>query len=85
MAKELLKGNHAFAEAAIRAGVEAFYGYPITPSTEFLEYMARRLPSLGRAFVQAESEGLYRETSDDGFFQPRSKLDDGRDLLYRRY
>ena len=56
MAKELLKGNHAFAEAAIRAGVEAFYGYPITPSTEFLEYMARRLPSLGRAFVQAESE-----------------------------
>ena len=56
MAKELLKGNHAFAEAAIRAGVEAFYGYPITPSTEFLEYMARRLPELGRAFVQAESE-----------------------------
>jgi 2-oxoglutarate ferredoxin oxidoreductase subunit alpha len=54
--KELLKGNHAFAEAAIRAGVEAFYGYPITPSTEFLEYMSRRLPALGRAFVQAESE-----------------------------
>ena len=56
MAKELLKGNHAFAEAAIRAGVEAFYGYPITPSTEFLEHMAKRLPELGRAFVQAESE-----------------------------
>ncbi len=56
MAKELLKGNHAFAEAAIRAGVEAFFGYPITPSTEFLEYMANRMPSLGRAFVQAESE-----------------------------
>jgi len=56
VAKELLKGNHAFAEAAIRAGVEAFYGYPITPSTEFLEYMSRRLPELGRAFVQAESE-----------------------------
>jgi len=56
VAKELLKGNHAFAEAAIRAGVEAFYGYPITPSTEFLEYMSRRMPSLGRAFVQAESE-----------------------------
>ncbi len=56
MAKELLKGNHAFAEAAIRAGVEAFYGYPITPSTEFLEHMSRRLPELGRAFVQAESE-----------------------------
>lgn len=56
MAKELLKGNHAFAEAAIRAGVEAFYGYPITPSTEFLEYMSSRMPTLGRAFVQAESE-----------------------------
>jgi len=56
VAKELLKGNHAFAEAAIRAGVEAFFGYPITPSTEFLEHMARRMPELGRAFVQAESE-----------------------------
>ncbi len=56
MVKELLKGNHAFAEAAIRAGVEAFFGYPITPSTEFLEHMAKRLPELGRAFVQAESE-----------------------------
>jgi 2-oxoglutarate ferredoxin oxidoreductase subunit alpha len=56
VAKELLKGNHAFAEAAIRAGVEAFYGYPITPSTEFLEYMSSRMPTLGRAFVQAESE-----------------------------
>jgi len=54
--KELLKGNEAFAEAAIRAGVEAFFGYPITPSTEFLEHMAKRMPDLGRAFVQAESE-----------------------------
>jgi len=56
VAKELLKGNEAFAEASIRAGCEGFYGYPITPSTEFLEYMARRMPQLGRAFVQAESE-----------------------------
>jgi 2-oxoglutarate ferredoxin oxidoreductase subunit alpha len=56
MTKELLKGNAAFAEAAIRAGCEAFYGYPITPSTEFLEHMALRMPELGRAFVQAESE-----------------------------
>lgn len=56
MAKKLLKGNEAFAEAAIRAGCEGFYGYPITPSTEFLEYMAKRMPELGRAFVQAESE-----------------------------
>ena len=56
MAKQLLKGNEAFAEAAIRAGCEGFFGYPITPSTEFLEHMARRMPELGRAFVQAESE-----------------------------
>ena len=56
MAKELLKGNHALAEAAIRAGCEGFFGYPITPSTEFLEHMARRMPQLGRAYVQAESE-----------------------------
>jgi 2-oxoglutarate ferredoxin oxidoreductase subunit alpha len=56
MAKQLLKGNEAFAEAAIRAGCEGFFGYPITPSTEFLEHMANRMPELGRAFVQAESE-----------------------------
>jgi len=56
MAKELLKGNHALAEAAVRAGVEGFFGYPITPSTEFLEYMSWRMPELGRAYVQAESE-----------------------------
>jgi len=56
VAKQLLKGNEAFAEAAIRAGCEGFFGYPITPSTEFLEYMSKRLPELGRAFVQAESE-----------------------------
>ncbi|PWB51581.1 MAG: 3-methyl-2-oxobutanoate dehydrogenase subunit VorB [Anaerolineales bacterium] len=53
---QFLKGNEALAEAAIRAGCEGFFGYPITPSTEFLEYMSRRMPELGRAFVQAESE-----------------------------
>lgn len=56
MAKELLKGNEAFAEAAIRAGCEAYFGYPITPQTEALEHMARRMPELGRVFLQAESE-----------------------------
>ena len=56
MPKVLMKGNEAIAEAAIRAGCEAYYGYPITPQTEVLEYMARRMPGLGRAFVQAESE-----------------------------
>lgn len=56
MARELMKGNEAVAEAAIRAGVTAYFGYPITPQTELLEYMSRRMPELGRAFVQAESE-----------------------------
>jgi 2-oxoglutarate ferredoxin oxidoreductase subunit alpha len=56
MSKELWKGNEAIAEAAIRGGVEAFFGYPITPQTELLEYMAARLPALGRTFLQAESE-----------------------------
>ena len=56
MPKQLLKGNEAIAEAAIRAGLDAYFGYPITPQTELLEYMARRMPELGRAFVQAESE-----------------------------
>ncbi len=54
--KTLMKGNEAIAEAAIRAGCEAYFGYPITPQTEVLEYMSRRMPELGRVFVQAESE-----------------------------
>lgn len=56
MAKELLKGNVAFAEAAVRAGCEAYFGYPITPQTEALEHMSARMPELGRVFLQAESE-----------------------------
>src|SRR5512142_373383 len=56
MAKQLWKGNEALAEAAVRAGVEAYFGYPITPQTELLEYMSRRLPEEGRVFLQAESE-----------------------------
>src|SRR4030042_2030757 len=56
MPRELLEGNQAMAEAAIRAGVEAYFGYPITPQTEILEWMSRRRPELGRVFLQAESE-----------------------------
>ncbi len=56
MAKELWEGNAAIAEAAIRAGLEAFFGYPITPQTEILEHLSRRLPELGRVFLQTESE-----------------------------
>jgi len=56
MTKELMKGNVALAEAAVRAGCEAYFGYPITPQTELLEHMALRMPELGRVFLQAESE-----------------------------
>ncbi len=56
MTRELLKGNVAIAEAAVRVGLEAYYGYPITPQTELLEHLSARMPELGRAFVQAESE-----------------------------
>ncbi|HEY7025836.1 MAG TPA: 3-methyl-2-oxobutanoate dehydrogenase subunit VorB [Candidatus Limnocylindrales bacterium] len=52
----LMKGNEAMAEAAIQAGCDAYFGYPITPQAEVLEWMARRMPELGRTFIQAESE-----------------------------
>ncbi|MDO4749406.1 MAG: 3-methyl-2-oxobutanoate dehydrogenase subunit VorB [Eubacteriales bacterium] len=56
MAKILMKGNEAIAEAAIRAGCRFFFGYPITPQTEVPEYMAARMPEIGGCFLQAESE-----------------------------
>jgi 2-oxoglutarate ferredoxin oxidoreductase subunit alpha len=52
----MLKGNAAIAEAAVRAGVEAYFGYPITPQTELLEHMSARMVELDRVFLQAESE-----------------------------
>lgn len=51
-----MKGNEAIAEGAILAGCHAYFGYPITPQNELLEYMARRMVELGRVFVQTESE-----------------------------
>jgi 2-oxoglutarate/2-oxoacid ferredoxin oxidoreductase subunit alpha len=56
MAEVLMKGNEALGEAAIRAGCVHFFGYPITPQTEVPEYLVKRLPEVGGAFVQAESE-----------------------------
>lgn len=53
---EMMKGNIAIAEAAVRAGVRLYAGYPITPSTEIMEYLSGRLPEVGGAFIQAESE-----------------------------
>jgi len=56
MERELWKGNEAIAEAAIRAGCRAFFGYPITPQNEIPEYMSAHMPQAGGAFVQSESE-----------------------------
>ena len=56
MSRELWKGNEAIAEAAVRAGCKAFFGYPITPQSEIPEYLSKRLPEVGGWFVQAESE-----------------------------
>ncbi|MBR2987540.1 MAG: 3-methyl-2-oxobutanoate dehydrogenase subunit VorB [Clostridia bacterium] len=56
MAKVLMKGNEAIAEAAIRSGCRHYFGYPITPQTEIAEYMAKRMPKVGGLCLQAESE-----------------------------
>ena len=53
---QLMEGNDAIAEAAIRAGCNHYYGYPITPQNELIEYMARWMPESGGVFLQVESE-----------------------------
>jgi 2-oxoglutarate ferredoxin oxidoreductase subunit alpha len=53
---KLMKGNEALAEAAIRAGCQAYFGYPITPQSEILEYLADEGRRRGMIVLQAESE-----------------------------
>ena len=52
----LMQGNEAVAEGALKAGVRFFGGYPITPSTEIAEGMAKMLPQVGGTFIQMEDE-----------------------------
>jgi 2-oxoglutarate ferredoxin oxidoreductase subunit alpha len=54
--KVLMKGNDAIAEAALRAGCRAYFGYPITPQNELIAYMAKHIMGRGGVFIQAESE-----------------------------
>jgi 2-oxoglutarate ferredoxin oxidoreductase subunit alpha len=54
--KHFMHGDHACAEGAIAAGCTFFAGYPITPSTEIAERLARRLPEIGGVFIQMEDE-----------------------------
>jgi len=54
--KHFMHGDHACAEGAIAAGCRFFAGYPITPSTEIAERLARRLPEVNGSFIQMEDE-----------------------------
>lgn len=56
MAKILMKGNEAIALAAIKGGVDAFFGYPITPQNEIPEYLSKHMLAHQKVFLQAESE-----------------------------
>ncbi len=51
-----MKGNEAIAEAALRAGAEGYFCYPITPQSEVAEYLSKRMPEVGGVFLQGESE-----------------------------
>ena len=54
--KHFMNGDEACAEGALAAGCRFFAGYPITPSTEIAEHLARRLPEVGGVFIQMEDE-----------------------------
>ena len=53
---KFMKGNEALAEAAIRAGLQGYFGYPITPQSEVVEYLAMEEPKHNYVLLQAESE-----------------------------
>ena len=90
MARVLMKGCEAIAEAAVRAGCRFFAGYPITPQNEIPEYFARRLPEVGGNFVQGESEVasinmVYRWCPlHDLLLQPRHRPQERRHQLLCR-
>lgn len=56
MEKVLIKGNYAIAQAALNAGLECYFGYPITPQTEIGEYLSSEMYKRGLGYVCAESE-----------------------------
>lgn len=93
MARVLMKGCEAIAEAAVRAGCRFFAGYPITPQNEIPEYFSRRLPEVGGTFVQGESEvasvnmvygaASARNKIHDIFIQPGNRVKERRHFLLR--
>ena len=54
--KVLISGNEAVARAALDAGLKLYFGYPITPATPIMEYLAKTLPERGGRVVQMEDE-----------------------------
>jgi len=54
--KILMKGNEAIGEAAVQAGCQCYFGYPITPQNELTAYMSKRMIEEDRVFIQSESE-----------------------------
>src|SRR6185503_2158825 len=56
MTARLMEGSEAIAEAMIAAGCRFFAGYPMTPFTEVLESMAKKLPTVGGTCINADSE-----------------------------
>ena len=54
--KELLSGNIALCKGAMWAGIDAYFGYPITPQNEIPEFFSYEMPKLNKIFVQSESE-----------------------------
>jgi 2-oxoglutarate ferredoxin oxidoreductase subunit alpha len=82
---KLMKGNEALAEAAIQAGCDAYFGYPITPQSEVLEYLAREMPKHGRVVVQSESEvasiNMVYGASGAGFRAMTSSSSPGLSLM----
>ena len=96
MEKELrlMKGNEAVAEAAIRAGADGYFGYPITPQSEILEYLMEASPyeTTGMVVLQAESEvaainmvyggAACGKKVYDNLFLSRDKPDAGGNNIY---
>ena len=61
---KLMKGNEAVAEAAIRAGVDAYFGYPITPQSEVIEYLMAEEPHKRTGMVDRKSTRLNSSHTD---------------------
>ena len=81
---QLMQGNEACALGAIKAGATFFGGYPITPSTEIAEYIAREFPRLGRYFMQMEDE-IYEEDFLAGFGKTGGEINGGCGFAYAAF